>query len=145
MYRPILISIMLVFLFLALSGMEGLTGSDAKFPDPKLDFHATVTDADGMEHDVTKASIDGKTSITGNRGKASLAIDFRRITRATVQKSDTKTFVWVRLELKNGEELKLKVKGLARCYGITKYGTTSVRMRDIKTIVFDPSFPKPKK
>ncbi len=122
-------------------GMEGFGGSSDKFPEPKLDYGATITDLEGVDHQARKISFNGDTALTGFRGKASLTITFKRIARVDVTKTETKTYVNAHLLLRDGKEVDLRVKGLARCYGITDLGEMSVRMRDLKTIVFDEKLP----
>jgi hypothetical protein len=130
-------------LALLLMGMEGFgSSSDTQFPNPKLNYKATITDLDGIAHKATKVSANGKTALTGYKGKATLTINFKRIKSISVRKMDDKTYVMADLTLRDGKAVELKVKGLVRCYGITDVGELSVRMRDIKAVVFDDELPK---
>ena len=143
MRRPFVATLLIIAMALLFMGMEGLGGSSEKFPMPKLNYKAVVTDMEAVEHQAHHVSVNGKTSLSGFRGKASLSVDFRRIDRVTISKGDTKTYVYAHVVLRNGREVDLKVKGLTRCYGVTDLGEMSVRMRDIKSIVFDKTPPEP--
>ena len=145
MRRLCIIALAVSVLALLLMGMEGLGGSDEKFPEPELNYGATVTDLDGVVHKIQKASVNGETALSGFHGKASLTINFRRIAKVEISKGETKTYVYAHITLRDGKELNLKVKGLTRCYGETELGNMSVRMRDIKSIVFDETLPEPEK
>ena len=137
-----LITILLFTCALFLMGMEGLGGSsDIKFPKPKLNYGATITDSEGVVHKANFISVNGKTSITGLRGKANITVNFNRVASATFSKTETKTWVTAHVVLRSGREIDLKVKGLARCYGMTDLGEMSVRMRDLRQIVFDKELP----
>ena len=143
MWRLFTITIFLLIAAFFHLGMEGL-GSSEKFPEPELDYRATVTDLEMVEHHVKNVSINGKTSLTGFRGKASVTVDFSRISQAQVSPGDKKAFVNVHLVLRDGRKVELRVNGLSRCYGVTDLGQTSVRMRDIKSIVFAQELPESK-
>lgn len=145
MHRLLIAIIFSMIIILSGMGMEGFGGSMDEFPEPELNFNATVTDLDGVVHRANMVSAAGKTTITGYRGKASLTIDFRRLKMITLTPTDSSTYVLATITFKEGNTVELKVKGLMRCYGRTDLGDISIRMRDIRKIVFDDKEPEPVK
>lgn len=144
--RRILIAICFsIAVILSGMGMEGFGGSMDEFPEPELNYGATVTDLEGVVHRANMVSAAGKTTIMGYRGKASLTIDFKRLKMITFSPTDSSTYVLATITFKEGNTVELKVKGLMRCYGKTDLGNISVRMRDIQKIVFDDKEPEPVK
>ena len=143
MGRKMLLIIAVVTLAAFGLGMEGLGGSgDEKFPEPKLNYKAVVTDDQLVVHNAHHVSVSGDTSLSGYRGAAWLTVDFSRIKKVDIGANSEKAYMTADITLRNGKTVVLKVKKLTRCYGITDIGKMSVRMRDIKSIVFDDELPK---
>ena len=142
MKRLAILTIIIMACAIFSMGME-LGGSGGEnFPKPKLNYKAAITDIEGMVHKAEFISLNGKTSITGQKGKANITINFRKIQSAVFSKTESKSWVMAHFILRSGKKVDIKVKGLSRCYGITDLGKMSVRIRDIKAIVFDKELPK---
>jgi len=137
------IAIILLISFFAM-GMEGFSSSDEEFPEPDLNYSATLTDIEGVEHIISMASFSGGSELVGLVGKASFTVDFKKIKRVEIEKIENKTYVLARVWLRGGKQVKLQVKALAKCYGVTELGKMTIRIRDIKSIVFsdEPAAPK---
>jgi hypothetical protein len=144
MIRRLPIFLLVIAIAALTMGMESMGGSD-KFPTPKVNYLATVTDTTMVVHQASFVSIGGDTDLSGYRGKAFVTIHFKRISRVAVKPGESKAFVRATVTLTDGEQVDLKVKGLLRCYGVTDIGNMSIRMRDVRSIELKKGPDEPEK
>lgn len=133
MKRGTLLLAALVFLLL-LTGMGSMGGApEGGVPQTEENIKVRLTDRKGVALELTKFSLEGKTAIEGKLGSGLMTVFFRNIERAdfvAIEGDD----VTVKLKLKGGESLELKLRNRRIFYGATSYGAFQVRARDIASI-----------
>lgn len=123
-----------LLLALLLCGMGSLGGApEGGVPQTDENIKVRLTDRQGLATELNQFSLEGKTAVEGKYGSALLTIFFRNIQRAEFGQADGDE-IPVRLFLKTGESLDIKVRKRRIFYGSTGYGALQIRARDIGKI-----------
>lgn len=119
---------------MAMGDMGGKTSS--KMPTPTKNFHASITDTGGVVSEAELVSCDGKTRLTGYRGKTKVDVPFSKIQSAVVKDLDNR-YKQVELTFWDGTQYEYQVKSYSYCQGRTSFGDVTVKIRDIKNVEFE--------
>lgn len=109
-------------------------GNPADIPVPKKNFDVVVVDAEDNKLDLSNFSCDGEVYIKGMLGKAQSIVSFEKINSISFSFEDADLIG--KLTLKDGKEVKLKIKKTLKFYGKTDFGNFIIRAEDIKSITF---------
>jgi len=124
----------------ALLGMGTTGGRDVM--KPRVDFHATLVDKGGTRIEVSRVNVGGQIELAGKLGRGDLRIPFENIAYVEFRNESRRATV-ATIHLKEGEAVKLSVRGSLTFYGQTPMGMYQVRARDLQRLDFakgsDPS------
>lgn len=121
---------------LACMGMGGLGDSDilSKIPQPDRPFNVTVIDVTDTSFSATDFSVEGKTLVPVELGKAELSIDFAKIKDvAFLRDGDA---IKATVTFKSGEVKQVTVSPGTTFYGRTPWGPMRLSGKDIKELHF---------
>ena len=102
---------------------------------PPLDFHATLTDRDGITVDVSRINIGGDVQFEGDMGRGSLRVPFDNIASVDLS-ADSADYSHAIVHLKTGDVVSLRVRNSLMIYGQTGAGVFQIRARDLQRIQF---------
>lgn len=131
--KKIWISILALSMSIAALGMGSVDDSQKlKLPEPDVNYEATIVDQDDVSLKLNKFSIDGRTYLMGQLGRADMSIDFNRIARMAffIKNDDLKA----QLTLKDGSRVVLTVQKDKSCYGQSAIAEVRITLKDVKTI-----------
>jgi len=112
----------------------GTTGGN-DLSNPVRDYHATLTDRDGVKVAVTRMTIGGNVQLEGDMGRGTLHISFDNI-RSVDFSPDAHDYSKATVHLKSGEAVTVRVRNSLMVYGQTDVGAYQVRARDLQNIAF---------
>ncbi|WP_028586263.1 hypothetical protein [Desulfocurvus vexinensis] len=125
-----------LLLALACMGMGGMgdTGIINKIPEPDRHFTVTVVDVTDTTFQAEDFSVEGLTMVPVQMGKASLSIDFARVSRVVFlhrgeELQATVTFT-------DGQEKTVTASPRTLFFGRTPWGLMRLAAKDIKEIRF---------
>jgi hypothetical protein len=137
MRRPTLRTIRLLPFVIAaaplLLGMGSSGGRDVIHPT--MDFHATLTDKDGVKVEVNRLNIGGDVQLEGDMGRGTLRVAFDNI-KSIELSPDSHDYSHAAVHLKTGESVTLRVRNSVMFYGQTAVGIYQIRARDLQSINF---------
>ena len=107
--------------------------ASVKMPEPDQNFRATVVDQDDISMELSKFSYDGKTYITGKRGKAELSIDFEKIRSILFVEKEGRTLA--RVTLDDHQTIELTLEQDAPCFGTSSFADVRIAASDIKKVI----------
>lgn len=129
-----LLAAILLLVTAFLTGMGSLGGApEGGVPQTEENIKVRLTDRQGVATELTQFSVEGKTAIEGKYGSALMTVFFRNIQRAEFGPGEGEE-VPVRLFLKTGETLEIKVRKRHIFYGSTGFGALQIRAREIARI-----------
>jgi hypothetical protein len=123
----------LVCLSPLLLGMGTTGGRDVIHP--VADFHATLTDTDGIKVQVSRLNIGGDVQLEGDMGRGNLRIAFDNI-KSIDFAPDSHDYSRAAVHLKSGESVTLRVRSSLMIYGQTNVGLYQIRARDLQNVTF---------
>lgn len=132
--KRILLAAAVLLMAIPLCGMGNLGGSpEGGVPKTEENIKVRLTDRQGVATELNQFSLEGKTAIEGKYGNALMTVFFRNIQRAEFGQADGDDLP-VRLFLKTGESLEIKVRKRHIFYGSTSFGALQIRAREISKI-----------
>jgi hypothetical protein len=131
--RTILVLPVLIGAAPLLLGMGTSGGRDVIHP--VMDFHATLTDKDGVKVEVNRLNIGGDVQLEGDMGRGTLRIAFDNI-KGIELSPDSHDYSRAAVQLKNGESVTLRVRNSLMFYGQTNVGIYQIRARDLQSVNF---------
>jgi hypothetical protein len=132
---PLLILISILFM-MGMGEMGGGVPAD-KTPTPEKNVSVRVTDREGIQTTLTQFSQDGKVSLTGKRGSATVSIPFEKISQAQIAALEGDD-VQVKVSLRSQESLDIKIAKRAKFYGKANFGSFQIELKDLKAVHFLP-------
>ena len=128
--------ILLIPAFILLTAMGQYGGeSPIKVPETGTNIKVVITDIKGLKTELAEFSIDGKTMITGERGKGHLSIPFNIIKEISfIKKSDNKIKAII-LTI-DGKEVMMLMQGKEVFYGNTEFGPFKIDAANVSGIEF---------
>lgn len=136
--KRILSLLLLLFTTLSLMGMGDLGGTpEGSVPAVDEDYRVQLTDREGISVTLTQFSMDGNIVLQGKRGSGTMSVPFSALTGIEVTQTRSSDAT-VRLTLKEGEPLQIKIPGRAVFYGSTGFGGYQIRVEDVARITFEP-------
>jgi len=127
--------VILLFVFVLLTAMGGKGGGFERAPRVDKNFSVSVTDSSGHKIDGEKFSCEGRIRFSGYMGMADVNVPFERIKEVTVgEKRERKMRVTARLQ--DNTDTVFDVDADSRCYGESGFGSFSLMMGEIKSILF---------
>jgi hypothetical protein len=133
---------LLLIVWLCLTGMSGMGGSEGptRIPTPDRNYVVTVVDRADMHTRLDNFTVSGYTHFMGEMGKGKVAIPFEKIKRVDFRQVQNKLEVVV--SLRNGDKVTLTAEQKQPCFGRSKVGNYEIAMGDIKMIIFEgPAVP----
>jgi hypothetical protein len=128
-----------VLLALGLLGMGSFGGGGDRGVLPPADFHATLTDADGVRVDVTHLTVGGEASLEGEIGRGKLRVPFDSIAQIKLEPvGQERDRVRAEVSLRGEQPVVLTLRGSATFYGQTPSGAYQIRARDLRAVDFTP-------
>ncbi len=119
-------------------GMGGLGGSTVeKIPTPQKNIKGQVLDREGVKTSLSQFSMEGKVFLIGKRGDADVAIPFEDISQTLFQ-NPAGNDALVRVLLRDGKEVEIKIDKRSKFYGKAEFGTFLIEAKDLKSISFQP-------
>lgn len=119
-----------------LLGMGSFGGGDRGVM-PAADFHATLTDADGVHLDVTHLTMGGDASLEGDVGRGRMRVPFDSITQIKLEPAgQERDRVRAEVSLRSEQPVVLTLRGSATFYGQTPSGAYQIRARDLRSVDF---------
>ncbi len=134
MFRRLFCIAALLGAFLLLTAMGG-TGGVERAPRVEKNYTVVVTDASGVRIEGEKFSWEGRIHFAGNIGMMQVTIPFDKIKELTVQERRDR-FMKVAVRLIDGTETSFDIDAKTRCYGEAKFGTFTLMIEELKSIVF---------
>ena len=116
--------------------MGGAVPAD-KTPTPEKNFAVRVADREDVQTSLSQFSQDGKVFLAGKRGSATVSIPFEKISRVEMGGAEGND-LRVKVSLRNGESLDLRIEKKARFFGKADFGSFQIEGKDLKTIQFLP-------
>lgn len=135
-FRRVAASLLLVLSAIACMGMGGF-GEGAvlsKIPQPDRPFSVTVVDVTETSFTATDFSVEGKTLVPVELGKADISIDFAKIDDVMFLRDGEKITATVRF--KGGDVKRVTVAPNTAFYGRTPWGLMRLMAKDIKELHF---------
>ena len=138
MNRILASSVVLVSILL-LMGMGGMGGPAevGKVPTPEKNFNVRVTDREGVQTTLSQFSQEGKVSLIGKRGDATVTIPFEKVSQIQFETLGGKD-VQAKVSLRGQEAANVNVEKMAKFYGKADFGTFEIAAKDLKSINFLP-------
>ena len=125
-----------VFFLMGMGEMGGAIPAD-KTPTPEKNFAVRVTDREGIETNLKLFSQDGKASLAGKRGSATVSIPFEKIAQVQIQ-GVAGNEVTARVSLRDQQNLDIKIEKKSKFYGQANFGAFQVEVKDLKAVQFLP-------
>jgi hypothetical protein len=117
--------------------MSGLGGNDETAPRPSENFPATITDRTLVVTRVEFCACEGATALPAQRGKAKVSIPFEKIGYVEFR-DGSDGMQQATVHLTDGAAHPVLVKGSVRCTGVSDLGDLSIRVQDVRKVVFEP-------
>jgi hypothetical protein len=114
-------------------GMGGGGQGGIEIPEPARDFSAALVDRSGLSIVLNRFSCDGSTFFFGKMGMADASVDFDRIRSAAFEKAADGT-VSALIQLKDGDTVRLVMKGDMACYGASTVADVRILLADIQNL-----------
>ena len=130
---PMFILVSILFI-MGMGEMGGAVPGD-KIPTPEKNFTVRVTDREGVQTSLNQFSQEGKVSLVGKRGSATVSIPFEKISQVQIQVVEGND-VQVKVSLRTQESVDIKMGKSAKFYGKADFGTFQIEGKDLKTINF---------
>ncbi|MBI4495697.1 MAG: hypothetical protein HY697_02070 [Deltaproteobacteria bacterium] len=127
-------------LFLAGMGDLGGGSSGERFPVPEKNFSVVAVDREGVKTTLIQFNQEGRTSLAGKRGSASVTIPFEKIGEVQNQGLQGNEAL-VRVKLKDQKITELRVDKRSKFYGRADFGTFQIELQDLKSLSFQPAAP----
>ncbi|HLK10338.1 MAG TPA: hypothetical protein VKW76_03060 [Candidatus Binatia bacterium] len=119
-----------------LLGMGSFGGGDRGVLPP-ADFHATLTDADGVHIDVSHLTMGGDATLEGDLGRGKMRVPFDTITQIRLEPiGQERDRVRAEVNLRSEQPVVLTLRGSATFYGQTPSGAYQIRARDLRAVDF---------
>ncbi len=134
MFRRLFCIAALLGAFLLLTAMGG-TGGVERAPRVEKNYTVVVTDASGVRIEGEKFSWEGRIHFAGSIGMMQVTIPFDKVKEMTVQERRDR-FMKVTARLMDGTETSFDIDAKTRCYGEAKFGTFTLMIEELKSIVF---------
>jgi hypothetical protein len=138
MRRP-LFAIIFICMWITLTGMS--QPPQGRIPTPEIDFAATFIDDQEISTNCREVSWEGKTFLTGMRGKGTVTIPFEKVKRVVFIGDVREGKRDAQVTLRNGEVVAVTFDGESRLYGMTSYGSYQITVKNLNEIVFDVTTP----
>jgi uncharacterized protein involved in tellurium resistance len=106
-----------------------------KIPVPEKNFNTLVIDREGIQTALSQFSFDGKVSLGGKRGSATVAIPFEKISQVELQGQEGSE-VLAKVTLLDQKSIEVKVDKRSKFYGKAEFGTFQIEIKDLKSIRF---------
>jgi hypothetical protein len=132
---PVFIFISILFI-MGMGEMGGAVPAD-KTPTPEKNFAVRVTDREGIQTSLNQFSQEGKVSLAGKRGSATVSIPFEKISQVQIQGVEGND-VQVKVSLRTQESLDIKIEKKAKFYGKADFGSFQIELKDLKAVNFLP-------
>lgn len=126
--------VILLFVFVLLTAMGGKGGFE-RVPRVDKNFGVAVTDSSGHKIDGEKFSWEGRIRFSGYMGMAEVNVPFEKIKEVTIGERQERK-VRVKALLQDGSETVFDVDADSRCFGESGFGSFSLMMSEIKSILF---------
>jgi hypothetical protein len=134
MFKKLSSALILFFAFIALTAMGGGGGFE-RAPRVEKNFGVEVTDVSGTRIDGQNFSWEGRIHFIGFKGMAQVTVPFDKIREFSVtDKIERK--VRVAAKLTDGTETVFDVDMKSRCYGEATFGSFTLQMDEIRSVVF---------
>jgi hypothetical protein len=127
--------ILLISFWVALSAMA--KPPQGEIPMPEINFTATFIDDQEISTKCQQVSWDGKTFLTGTRGKGIVTIPFEKVKRVVFTGNVRDGKKDSQVTLKNGEVVAVTFNAEARLYGTTSFGSYMITVKNLKEILFE--------
>jgi len=114
-------------------GMGGAGQGSVEIPEPARDFSAVLVDRSGLSIVLNRFSCEGNTFFFGKMGMADASVDFDRIRSAAFEKAEDGT-VAALIQLKDGDTVRLIMKGEMACYGSSTVADVRILLADIQDL-----------
>jgi hypothetical protein len=132
---PMVVLISILFI-MGMGEMGGAVPPD-KIPTPEKNFAVRVTDREGVQTSLNQFSLEGKVSLAGKRGSATVGIPFEKISQLQIQSVEGND-VQVKVSLRTQETVDIKMEKKAKFYGKADFGSFQVEVKDLKAVNFLP-------
>ena len=129
--------ILVSILFITGMGEMGGAVPGDKIPTPEKNFAVRVTDREGVQTSLNQFSQEGKVSLVGKRGSATVSIPFEKISQVQIQVVEGND-VQVKVSLRTQESVDIKLDKRAKFYGKADFGTFQIDGKDLKAVNFLP-------
>lgn len=110
------------------------TKNPADIPVPEKNFDVILVDSEDTKLELSSFTCDGEIYLKGTLGRAQSIVSFEKI--SSISFSIENSELLGTLVLKDGREIKLKIKKTLPFYGKTDFGNFIIRAQDIKSITF---------
>lgn len=135
-YGAPLILLSSLFILMGMGNVAGVPSVE-KIPTPDKNFHASVTDRQGVQTSLTQFSYDGRVFIEGKRGEGLAAIPFERISQVQFGKPQGNE-IPAEVSLKDGKRFQVRLEKGSKFYGKADFGTFQIDAKDLKSLSFHP-------
>jgi hypothetical protein len=123
-----------VLFIMGMGELGGAVPAD-KIPVPEKNFNTLVIDREGIQTALSQFSFDGKVSLSGKRGSATVAIPFEKISQVELQGQEGSE-VLAKVTLLDQKSIEVKVDKRSKFYGKAEFGTFQIEIKDLKSIRF---------
>lgn len=123
-----------VLFIMGMGELGGAVPAD-KIPVPEKNFNTLVIDREGIQTALSQFSFDGKVSLGGKRGSATIAIPFEKISQVELQGQEGSE-VLAKVTLLDQKSIEVKVDKRSKFYGKAEFGTFQIEIKDLKSIRF---------
>ncbi|MCK4739369.1 MAG: hypothetical protein KAT46_05415 [Deltaproteobacteria bacterium] len=118
--------------------LTGMGGRSSSLPEPDVNFHATLTDDQGVRTKCTKVSWEGATFISAKRGSAMVTIPFEKVRKFVyIIEGENHNEMEFRVTLRQGEVVAVTVDASTRLFGQTSFGNYRIPLRNVREVIFD--------
>jgi len=138
MRRP-LFAILFLSMWVVLTGMS--QPPQGRIPTPEIDFAATFIDDQDISTNCREVSWEGKTFLTGMRGKGIVTIPFEKVKRVLFIGGVLEGRRDAQVTLRDGEVVAVTFDSESRVYGMTSYGSYQITVKNLKEILFETTTP----
>jgi len=106
-----------------------------RIPEPSINFRVKITDVELATYEVTRASFDGHSFLTGLWGRTKVSVPFDKIDKLMFDPGEGSEIIAI-VSLKDGTTKTLSVRGTTPCFGEASFGNVSVQVRHLRDVVF---------
>ncbi len=136
-FAPVAIFSSVLFI-MGMGDLGGVAPTD-KIPVPERNFNTVVVDREGIRTALSQFSFDGKVSLSGKRGSATIAIPFEKISQVELQvQGQEGNEILANITLLDQKSIEVKVNKSKKFYGKAEFGTFQIEIKDLKSIRFQP-------